>query len=64
MSAMLHEVTPNPVEDIQGAITAETEDVMGCNVLDLSGFLQQIELWQDGNSFEKDGECPDNFKNG
>lgn len=59
---MFHEVTPNPIEDIQGAITAETKDVMRGDIFNLTGLLKEEELRDDGDSLEKDGKSPDDFK--
>lgn len=46
---MLSKVSPDPVEDVQRAIPAQTKDVMRCNILHLARFLQQEKLWQDSN---------------
>lgn len=61
---MLCDKPPNPIQNVKCSVTAETEDVMGGDILDLSGFLEEIKLWQNGNGLEKDGESPENLKSG
>lgn len=62
MSTVLHEITPDPIDDIERSITSETKDIMRSDVLDLTRFLEKEELWDNGDRFKKDGKGPDDFK--
>lgn len=59
---MLCKIAPYPVANVQGTISAETEDVMRCDILNFARFLEQMELGQNGDRFQKDGEGPNNLE--
>lgn len=54
----LGEVAPDPVGDVEGAVEAQGEQVVGGDDLGLAGALQHEELRQDGHRLEPDGEGP------
>jgi len=58
---ILGEVAPDPIGDIQGAITTQGEQVMRGDGLGLAGALQEEELRQDGDALEPDGEGPEDL---
>ena len=54
-------VTINPVEKVQGAIWAESEQVMGRDRFRFTGFGHHKQLGQDGHSFKINRVCPQNL---
>ena len=50
--------TPDPVEEIQGPIQAQTEQVVGGDRFGLAGLADHKELRQDCHRLQVDGECP------
>lgn len=50
--------TPDPVEEIEGSIQAQTEQVVGGDGLCLAGLADHEELRQDCHRLQVDGECP------
>lgn len=51
-------VAVDPVGDVQGAVDAEGEDVVGGDGLGLTGTLEHEELRKNGDRLEPDGEGP------
>lgn len=53
--------TPDPVEEIEGSIHAQAEQVMGGDSLRLASLADHEELWQDCHRLQVDGECPEDL---
>lgn len=51
-------VTPDPVEEIEGSIQAQAEQVVGGDGLSLAGLADHEELGQDCHRLQVDGERP------
>ena len=49
---------PDPVDEVQGAVEAQEEQVVGGDGLRLPGLADHEELWQDGHRLQVDGEGP------
>lgn len=49
---------PNPVEEIEGTVDSQAEQVVGGDGLGLSSLTDQEELRQDGHGLKVDGEGP------
>lgn len=53
--------TPDPVEEIQGSIQAQAEQIVGGDRLCLAGLADHEELRQDCHRLQVDGEGPKNL---
>lgn len=51
-------VTPDPVEDVEGPVQAQAEQVVGGDGLRLAGLADHEELRQDCHRLQVDGEGP------
>ncbi len=49
---------PDPVDEIQGTIEAEEEQVVSGDGLGFSGLADHEQLWEDGHGLQVDGERP------
>lgn len=58
----LGEVAVDPVGNVEGAVAAEGEEVVGGDGLGLAGALQHEELGQDRDGLEPDGEGPEDLE--
>lgn len=58
----LEEVTPEPVEDVEGAVHAQAEQVVGGDGLRLAGLGDHEELRQDCHRLQVDGEGPQDLQ--
>lgn len=54
-------VTPDPVEDIEGPIQTQAEQVVGGNCLCLASLADHEELRQDCHRLQVDGERPEDL---
>lgn len=50
--------TPDPVEEIEGSVQAQEEQIMGGDGLGLTSLADHKELRQDGHRLQVDGESP------
>lgn len=57
----IKEVAVDPVGNVQRPVCAEREQIVGCDCLCLAGSLQHKELWEDGDRFKPNGECPEDL---
>lgn len=53
--------TPDPIEEIEGSIQAQAEQVVGGDCLRLTGLANHEELRQNCHRLQIDGECPKNL---
>lgn len=53
--------TPDPIEEIQSPVQAQTEQVVGRDRLGLARLADHEELWEDGHRLQIDGERPENL---
>jgi len=60
----LGEVSVDPVGDVQSAVAAESEEIMGGDGLGLAGALEHEELRKNSYRLEPDGEGPQNLGDG
>lgn len=54
-------VSINPVEDVEAAVGAETEQVVAGDRLGLARLAHHKKLWQNCDRFQINGKCPQNF---
>lgn len=52
---------PDPVEEVEGAIDAQTEQIVGSDGLGLAGLANHKELRQDGHRLKVNGKGPQNL---
>lgn len=60
----LGEVSPDPVGNVEGAVQSQSEQVVCCDRLGLTGALQHEQLRKDSNRFEPDAEGPEDLPHG
>lgn len=53
---------PDPVDEVQGAVEAQEEQVVGGDGLRLPRLADHEELWQDSHGLKVDGEGPQNLR--
>lgn len=60
----LHQVSVDPVGNVQGAVATEGKEVVGGDGLGLASSLQHEQLGKNGHRLEPDGERPENLLDG
>ena len=58
----LREVAVQPVGDVEGAVEAQGEEVVGCDRFGFARALKHEELGEDGDGFEPDAEGPEDLR--
>ena len=54
-------VSPDPVEDVEGAVGAESEEIVAGDGLRLASLAHHEQLGQDGDTLQVDGEGPEDL---
>lgn len=58
------EIPINPVRNVQRSINAQGKEIMGRDGFGFASSLQHEQLWQYGDTFEPQGEGPEDLGNG